>query len=145
MIAVDNGLRTLWTASAALVAKTPGGIWKLEPKQGINSPQLVYLPLFDRPHYAFGATPRLDCPYQLEGVGMATASQGASEVAEAIRDLAIQLVTGRTGSTWSLSASGYNVKRVFWERNLSPFTEVTAGGVVWVHAPAYFTIWLNPV
>lgn len=76
---------------------------------------------------------------------MATASQGASEVAEAIRDLAIQLVTGRTGSTWSLSVTGYNVKRVFWERNLSPFTEVTAGGVVWVHAPAYFTIWLNPV
>lgn len=75
---------------------------------------------------------------------MASASQGAAEVAEAIRDLAVQVATGRSGSTWTLTVTGYTVRRVFWVRNLTPFTEVSAGGVLWVHAPAHLQLWLNP-
>lgn len=135
MIAVDTALLTLLKADATLVAAATGGIHKGEAPEDALPPFVEVVPLSSTPEYTFGATAWEDCDYYITGVGVETATRGPYEVAEALRDRAVALVTSRSGGVWTLTVSGVKVMRVWRARNLQPFS-LRIGGVERVYAPA---------
>jgi len=135
MIAIDTAIATLLKGNAPLMAAATGGIHKVIAPEDAQPPFIEVVPLSSIPEYTFGATAWEDHDYYITGVGVATATKGAYEVAETLRDQAVALITGRTGGSWTLTVSGVKVMRVWRARNLQPFSH-RVGGVEWIYAPA---------
>lgn len=144
MRAVDVGVRSRLLASPSLVSKATGGLHRLKAPEDAVPPLLVYQPLFDRPERTLG-TPNAwtTCQVQVRGVGVPAGGESGLEVAESLRDLAVEALTARVGGVWSLAVAGYRVLDVSHDTTLTPYSE-RIGGVDRYHAPAYLTVWIAP-
>lgn len=147
MMPVDRGIRALLAADSTLGALASNGVHKAAPPEGVGPPYLVFVSTDDTPEKTAGNPAAwVSSLYTVRGVGVATATKGPGDAAEAIRDRAVDVLTARGpgGSGWALGVTGYRVMYVSWQRNITPYSEVI-GGVVRVHAPAYVLIQVVPL
>lgn len=144
MIALESGLLTRLKAHAPLVALTTNGIHKGMAPDPTSPPYLVFQVQTTRPERVMGATAWTVVGVLLRGVGVQGGGRDAQEVAERIRDAAVDALLARTGAAWTLAVSGYRTMDVVHEMNATPYPE-TVGGVVRYHAPATVSVWLAPL